>query len=97
MIDISYMIQVFAIMPVYHITNCILLSYYTPFMMKFNHCFSIWLFIIVTITYLNYLLSRYSLKPPNDSVVSGYVDNVVMQLMDSSIDKDTILERVNLL
>ena len=40
-----------------------------------------------------FVVCRYSLKPPNESVVCEYIDNVVQQLNDCDVDKDTIVKK----
>ena len=42
---------------------------------------------------LCFVVCRYSLKPPNESVVCEYIDNVVQQLNDCDVDKDTIVKK----
>ena len=39
------------------------------------------------------ILSRYSLKPPNNSMIEGYVEKVVNGILKDEIDKDTIMEK----
>ena len=39
------------------------------------------------------ILSRYSLKPPNNPMIEGYVEKVVNGILKDELDKDKIMEK----
>ena len=40
-----------------------------------------------------YILSRYSLKPPNNSMIECYIEKIVNALLKDEIDKKEIMEK----
>ena len=36
---------------------------------------------------------RYCLKPPNNSAISGYINNVIQQLLHTKVDKEIIVQK----